>query len=170
MIHQNSLLILDEPTVGLDPLLRESIWGYLNDLVRNKGTTIIISTHYSEESSACGKIGVMRNGRLIAEASPKKLLYLTQTSSLEQTILTLCHQDEIKNDNYLIQENITHSSPLVNVQPKRAKKKKKKNNNFKANFLIVFALVSRTFILMRRHPRYILYLLHNLLLILLFIF
>ncbi|XP_011307480.1 ABC transporter G family member 20 [Fopius arisanus] len=89
LIHEPELLILDEPTVGLDPLLRENIWNFLVNLARSSGTTIIITTHYIEEAKEADKIGLLRCGRLLAEASPTKLLANCNCNSLEEAFLLL---------------------------------------------------------------------------------
>ncbi|CAL8138002.1 unnamed protein product [Orchesella dallaii] len=87
------LLILDEPTVGVDPLLRESIWEHLVDLVSRKKTTVIITTHYIEEARNSDVIGLMRNGRLLVEKSPQSLLEEHNTNLLSPIVLKLCQDD-----------------------------------------------------------------------------
>jgi ABC-type multidrug transport system ATPase subunit len=94
LIHKSGLLILDEPTVGLDPLLRESIWDHLRELVKIEKTTILITTHYQEESKFCNRIGVMRRGQLLFEQNPCDLLTQEKTDSLSTAILQLCKKDE----------------------------------------------------------------------------
>ncbi|XP_035703690.1 ABC transporter G family member 23 isoform X2 [Folsomia candida] len=94
MIHNPPLLVLDEPTVGVDPLLRQRIWEHLTQLSKERGTTIILSTHYVEETKRCHKIGFMRNGQLLAEDNPQSLLSRYKTESLERVTLQLCRQDE----------------------------------------------------------------------------
>merc|ERR1719469_1156239 len=74
LMHNPDLLILDEPTVGADPVLRQSIWQHLRHLASSKGKTIIITTHYIEEARQADCVGMMRNGRLLAEDSPHSLL------------------------------------------------------------------------------------------------
>ncbi|CAL8104778.1 unnamed protein product [Orchesella dallaii] len=93
LIHDPELLILDEPTVGVDPLLRESIWNHLVKLVTSGRTTVIITTHYIEEARQSNVIGIMRNGRLLAEKSPEALLIEYKVTLLEDIVLTLCRQD-----------------------------------------------------------------------------
>ncbi|XP_035712100.1 ABC transporter G family member 23 [Folsomia candida] len=92
LIHSPELLILD-PTVGIDPLLRENIWNHLLSLVAKKNTTVIITTHYTEEARPSNKIGLMRGGRLITESSPQELLAQHETNSLENIVLKLCKND-----------------------------------------------------------------------------
>ena len=85
LLHQPRLLFLDEPTVGVDPDLRASFWRYFEGL-RDAGITMLITTHYMDEARHCDRIGFMREGRLIAEGSPRELLELTHTDSLEDEI------------------------------------------------------------------------------------
>ncbi|XP_054159940.1 ABC transporter G family member 23-like [Oppia nitens] len=73
LLHNPPFLILDEPTVGLDLILRESIWKHLYFLASN-GLTIIVTTHYIEEARGALRVGFMRSGRLLAEGSPDELL------------------------------------------------------------------------------------------------
>ena len=91
MIHEPSILILDEPTVGVDPELREIFWNYFN-ILSQKGKTILITTHYMDEASHCSKVGFIRHGRLIAEGRPDFLKKQTNTSSLEDAFLALAKE------------------------------------------------------------------------------
>jgi ABC-type multidrug transport system ATPase subunit len=65
LLHAPDLLVLDEPTVGLDPMLRHRIWEHLTNLARSAGTTIIVTTHYIEEAKAADRVGLMRHGRIL---------------------------------------------------------------------------------------------------------
>ncbi|KAK4297956.1 hypothetical protein Pmani_029656 [Petrolisthes manimaculis] len=98
LLHQPELLILDEPTVGVDPLLRTSIWQHLLDVCKGGNTTIIITTHYIEEARQADKIGLMRGGRLLAETSPSSLIQHFNNPSLEDIFLKLCLQDGDKDN------------------------------------------------------------------------
>ncbi|XP_055688091.1 ABC transporter G family member 23 [Lutzomyia longipalpis] len=89
MVHEPELLILDEPTVGLDPILREKIWHFLVESTRNSKLAVIITTHYIEEANQANKIGLMRNGILLAEDAPKNILTQFECSSLEDAFLIL---------------------------------------------------------------------------------
>ncbi|XP_011700769.1 PREDICTED: ABC transporter G family member 20-like isoform X2 [Wasmannia auropunctata] len=90
ILHKPELLILDEPTVGLDPILRENIWTYLIQITQEEGVTVLITTHYIEETKDASRIGLMRCGQLLAESSPQKLLERFQCSFLEEAFLKLC--------------------------------------------------------------------------------
>ncbi|KAL1498317.1 hypothetical protein ABEB36_009133 [Hypothenemus hampei] len=94
MVHMPELLILDEPTVGVDPVLRDKIWNYLVELVHTEKTAVIITTHYIEEAKQADKIGLMRGGKLLAEESPARLLSLFQTDTLEEAFLILSRNQE----------------------------------------------------------------------------
>ena len=74
LMHEPKLLILDEPTAGVDIELRRSMWGFLKDL-NDKGTTIILTTHYLEEAEMlCRNIGIIQHGELVENTSMKDLL------------------------------------------------------------------------------------------------
>lgn len=73
-LHRPSLLIMDEPTVGLDPMAREAIWNHIHDLRARFGTTILISTHVMEEVEAlCDRVGILHRGKLEKVGTPVEL-------------------------------------------------------------------------------------------------
>ena len=90
LLHQPELLILDEPTVGVDALLRAKLWHYLLELVKTEDVTILITTHYIEEARQADIVGLMRDGRLLAEAAPSELLARYRKDTLEDVFLELC--------------------------------------------------------------------------------
>lgn len=90
LLKEPPLLILDEPTVGVDPLLRQSIWEHLVMVANGGKTTIIITTHYIEEARQAHVVGLMRNGRLLAEDSPEHMLTIHNLPTLEAVFLKLC--------------------------------------------------------------------------------
>jgi ABC-2 type transport system ATP-binding protein len=91
LLSKPRLLVLDEPTVGVDPELRASFWQRFEDM-RADGTTILLTTHYMDEARRCEKIGLINRGRLIAEGTPDGLLELTKTRNLEDAFLSLTRQ------------------------------------------------------------------------------
>ncbi|NDI33543.1 ABC transporter ATP-binding protein [Chengkuizengella sediminis] len=86
LVHQPEILLLDEPTVGIDPVLRQSIWSEL-DILSEQGTTIIVTTHVMDEAEKCHQLAMLRNGEMIAFDTPKKLVEDTETKSIEEAFL-----------------------------------------------------------------------------------
>lgn len=86
LLHEPPLLLLDEPTVGIDPVLRQSIWKELNAL-NQKGTTIVLTTHVMDEAEKCGRLAMIRDGELLAVDTPAGLLSATGSASIEEAFL-----------------------------------------------------------------------------------
>jgi hypothetical protein len=83
-----TLLLLDEPTVGVDPQLRQTFWGYFRVLNR-QGVTIVVSSHVMDEADRCDRLGLIRSGRLLAAASPSEIRRLAGEDNLEKAFLAL---------------------------------------------------------------------------------
>ena len=92
IIHEPDLLILDEPTVGLDPLLREKLWGFLWNITRTTKLSVIITTHYIDEAQKSDTVGLMRSGVLMTEGSPKSIMAQTGAGRLEDAFLEFCNK------------------------------------------------------------------------------
>ena len=92
LIHSPDFLILDEPTVGVDPLLREKIWQYLTNLSEKENKTVLVTTHFIEEARKADTIGFMRSGRLLTEGKPVELMQFHGAIKLEDVFLNLCNQ------------------------------------------------------------------------------
>lgn len=86
LLHEPKLLILDEPTVGIDPVLRKSIWAAFYEL-KKKGSTIIVTTHVMDEAEKCDRLGLLRDGKLIAVGTPDELKRNTASTSIEEAFL-----------------------------------------------------------------------------------
>ncbi|XP_050483054.1 ABC transporter G family member 23 [Bombus huntii] len=95
LLADPEVMILDEPTVGVDPVLRQNIWDHLVDLTKNSNKTIIITTHYIEETRQAGIIGLMRSGRLLAEESPTRLMEMHNVDTLEDVFLKLSRKQNM---------------------------------------------------------------------------
>lgn len=88
LVCQPDLLVLDEPTVGLDPVLRVDLWEQFTELARG-GTTLLVSSHVMDEAEHCGDLVLMREGHLIAHTTPTQLREDTGCTSLEDAFLSI---------------------------------------------------------------------------------
>ncbi|NLD19204.1 MAG: ABC transporter ATP-binding protein [Clostridiales bacterium] len=88
LLPNPSVLLLDEPTVGIDPLLRQEIWQELHRL-SEKGVTILITTHVMDEAEKCHYLGMMRDGRILVSDTPENILKATGCSSVEDAFILL---------------------------------------------------------------------------------
>ncbi|MGV9821472.1 ABC transporter ATP-binding protein [Nocardia xishanensis] len=88
LVAQPDLLVLDEPTVGLDPVLRVDLWKQFHELAAN-GTTLLVSSHVMDEAEHCDRLLLMREGNLLAQLSPDELREQTGEQNLEKAFLTL---------------------------------------------------------------------------------
>ncbi|MDQ0559273.1 ribosome-dependent ATPase [Rhizobium mesoamericanum] len=87
VVHRPLVLILDEPTSGVDPIARDAFWRTLIELSRNDGVTIFISTHFMNEAARCDRISLMHAGRLLAVGSPQELVRKRGSDTLENTFI-----------------------------------------------------------------------------------
>ena len=88
MLHEPELLVLDEPTVGLDPSHRRIIWDEFDKLAA-EGATILVTTHIMDEAARCHRIIMLQSGHIIAQGTPSDILEQTETSDLESAFLAL---------------------------------------------------------------------------------
>jgi len=88
IVHAPDLLLLDEPTVGVDPQLRAEMWERFRAMAAD-GTTIIVSSHVMDEAERCDRLGLIRAGRMLAEGSADELRALAGTARLEDAFLAL---------------------------------------------------------------------------------
>ncbi|MGZ4580758.1 MAG: ABC transporter ATP-binding protein [Nocardioidaceae bacterium] len=91
LLGEPELLVLDEPTVGLDPVLRRDLWRLFHDLA-DGGTTVFVSSHVMDEAERCDRLLLMRDGVLIAEETPRDLLLRTGTADIEAAFLALVEE------------------------------------------------------------------------------
>jgi len=88
IVHQPEILILDEPTSGVDPLARDRFWEALIDLSRNQGVTIFVSTHFMNEAERCDRISLMNAGRVLATGVPADLVAARGAATLEDAFIS----------------------------------------------------------------------------------
>ena len=87
MVHKPDLLILDEPTSGVDPIARDNFWRLMIELARNDQVTIFITTHFMNEAERCDRISLMHSGKVLASDTPKKLTESKHSENLEQAFI-----------------------------------------------------------------------------------
>ena len=93
LLGRPELLVLDEPTVGLDPVLREELWTLFRRLAA-RGVTLLVSSHVMDEAARCDRLLLMREGQILADDTPEALRTATAADDLEQAFLTLVRQQE----------------------------------------------------------------------------
>jgi ABC-2 type transport system ATP-binding protein len=92
LLGKPDLLVLDEPTVGLDPVLRRDLWQLFHDLA-DGGATLLVSSHVMEEADRCDALLLLRDGRLLAQATPAELLARTGADRLDDAFLRLVEEE-----------------------------------------------------------------------------
>ncbi len=93
LLGDPDVLVLDEPTVGLDPLLRHDLWETFYSLAR-EGKTLLVSSHVMDEAVNCERLALMREGRLLAVAAPDEILKRTGADDLTEAFLRLIREEE----------------------------------------------------------------------------
>jgi ribosome-dependent ATPase len=88
VVHEPEMLILDEPTSGVDPLARDYFWQLLIDLSRNHGVTIFVSTHFMNEAERCDRVSLMDSGRVLATDTPQNLIKARGVATLEDAFIS----------------------------------------------------------------------------------
>jgi ABC-2 type transport system ATP-binding protein len=95
LIHYPAVLVLDEPTIGLDPQTRAYLWDYILKLKRDRGMTIFMTTHYMDEAEYCDRLAIMDHGKIVATGTPSEL----KKQVGEDTIsITTTHMAELKKE------------------------------------------------------------------------
>lgn len=92
LVHRPRLLLLDEPTVGVDPQLRVQFWEHFREMAA-AGTTIIVSSHVMDEAERCQRLGLIRLGKLLGEGTPDEVRAKAGTNNLEEAFLKLSGKD-----------------------------------------------------------------------------
>jgi ribosome-dependent ATPase len=88
VLHRPAMLILDEPTSGVDPVARDAFWQTLIDMSRDEGVTIFISTHFMNEAERCDRISLMHRGKVLAVGAPEELVHKRGSASLEDAFIS----------------------------------------------------------------------------------
>lgn len=93
LLGKPKLIVLDEPTVGIDPMLRVEIWKLLKYLAKN-GITLLVSSHVMDEAKHCDQIILMRDGTILADDSPNNLMRRTKTKDVESAFIAMIQRGE----------------------------------------------------------------------------
>lgn len=118
VVHQPEVLILDEPTSGVDPIARDEFWSLLVDLSRNQGVTIFISTHFMNEAARCDRIALMHAGRILATAAPAELAKNRRTATLEEAFISYLEEEmpkaEAQTAGFAARQDLVDREPVSN--------------------------------------------------------
>jgi ribosome-dependent ATPase len=115
IVHEPDLLILDEPTSGVDPMARDAFWELLIDLSRNQGVTIFVSTHFMNEAARCDRISLMDAGKVLVTDTPEALIRARGKKSLEDAFIDYLEGTRGKAEDYPAEEAAvwrTSASPV----------------------------------------------------------
>lgn len=146
VIHEPEILILDEPTSGVDPVARDNFWALLIDLAYNHHVTIFITTHFMNEAARCDRVSLMHAGRVIAMGKPEDLREKQNAKTLEEAFVRYLEQ-AADQDGMNAQE--TPASLPVD-EPKDVTHEESTPSAF--SFRRMFAYLLREFLEMRRDP------------------
>ncbi len=146
IIHGPEILILDEPTSGVDPIARDSFWELLIELSREDGVTIFISTHFMNEGERCDRISLMHDGKVLAKGSPDSLVEKKGASNLEEAFIS--YLEDAEGDINKTLERATFDQ----VKSSGREEQKEKVRSFNFNFRRMWAYARRESMEIKRDP------------------
>jgi ribosome-dependent ATPase len=149
MVHKPEMLILDEPTSGVDPVARDQFWELLLDIARNQGVTIFISTHFMNEAERCDRISLMHAGKVLASDTPDALKQSRGVASLEQAFIGYLEDAVGKESQQPLEEAISTESRGT-YSDKTTSQRKSPGSGFR--FLRLFGVARRESLELWRDP------------------
>lgn len=118
MIHRPELLILDEPTSGVDPIARDTFWQLMIDLARQDRVTIFISTHFMNEAMRCDRISLMHAGQVLASDEPLVLQRRKGTATLEEAFISYLEEAGAEDEEQPVTDGGPPPSPVASTAPR----------------------------------------------------
>lgn len=148
MIHAPEVLILDEPTSGVDPVARDAFWEILSDLSRKDGVTIFVSTHFMSEAELCDRVSLMHAGRVLASDSPAAIIAARSAGTLEEAFISYLEEaiGEVEPD-----ATPPDRAPAVQAAP-LAGRASREGDRLPFDFSRMFAYSRREALELRRDP------------------
>jgi ribosome-dependent ATPase len=146
-LHRPEILILDEPTSGVDPAARDMFWDYLIKLSREERVTIFVSTHFMNEAARCDRISLMHRGRVLAVGSPEELKRSRKQDTLEKAFIGYLEDQMTEGDRISAQE-----MSAVKDDKKDKKKKDFVPGGFFYSFFIIYTFALREMRELLRDP------------------
>lgn len=148
LIHSPSILILDEPTSGVDPVARDEFWQILAELSRKDDVTIFVSTHFMNEAELCDRISLMHAGKVLVSDTPKAITASRNAATLEDAFVAYL-EEAIGDSGKAAQE----PEPLEEVEPVTDHAQyRKRRSGLLPNFRRMFAYTQREALELRRDP------------------
>ena len=151
LIHKPKVIFLDEPTLGLDPNSRKSMWDYIQKLVKEEKITIILTTHYMEEADTlCDRIGFINKGKIIAIDTPQQLKLMIKNNSsnngrtdkyIGDSITLHFKVTESTNDNNYYNSHILTKNIEILKSLKFVKKVEQKKESDNKNLVLIYMLI-----------------------------
>jgi len=146
VIHRPEILILDEPTSGVDPVARDTFWRYLIKLSRQDGVTLFVSTHFMNEAERCDRVSLMHSGRVLATDTPTALIAAQQAKTLEESFIRYLEDTETESSTSIDNETAT------SINAEKIPKEQKRPAPSAFNLLRLFAYARRESMEILRDP------------------
>ena len=139
VVHSPEILILDEPTSGVDPVARDDFWKLLIELSREQGVTIFISTHFMDEAARCDRISLMHAGKILASDTPAALCKIRDVETLEEAFIIYLEEAVAQSSSLAVQVTQDDDAQSLGAIPSG----RKSNSNTSFSLLRLFGYAHR---------------------------